>query len=153
MVRVTGQDREAGQRRRTEPQSELRSLEALAARVQELRLSRRTDIRDDQVLEDHVEERHVEGQLAIEPAGLQPDFAAAGPLGVQDLRVFGLGQVGRRRLEGGLRGHIEVRFVQRARPVLDQAPQRRNAAGPLPVGTGIARDVGLGITHLLALRE
>src|SRR5256886_2967858 len=89
VVGVAGQERESGQRGRPVTQRELRSLEALAARVQQLWSAVRADVRDDEVLEDHVEQRHVERHLAVEPPRLQAGFAAPRPLGFQDLCVFG----------------------------------------------------------------
>src|SRR6266545_7254298 len=65
---------------------DLHPLEALAAGIGQRRLAADVGDTDDEVLENHVEERDIEGESPVEPPGLHPDLAGACPFRIEDPR-------------------------------------------------------------------
>src|SRR5215471_17115817 len=99
VMRITAEEGEVRKRLRVIADLGLHSLESLLAGVGELGVSVRTHDRDDQVLEHHVKEGEIEGQLPVEPARLDADLTASSSFGLEDFRALRFGQIGSGRLE------------------------------------------------------
>src|SRR5215471_13370846 len=112
VMRITGEEGEVRKRLRVIAELGLHSLESLFAGVGELGVPVRTDDRDDQVLEHHVEEGEIKGKLTVEPPGLDADLAASSSFGLEDLRALRFGQIGSGWLKRRLGSDVDVGLVQ-----------------------------------------